>query len=119
MSDAHRPLSPAAIDLVAARFRVLGEPLRVRLVQALRAGERNVSELAGAVAASQPNVSKHLRLLQEAGILGRRARGNLVYYFIADPSVFNLCDAVCASLGERVARESEVAAELRERLDRD
>jgi DNA-binding transcriptional ArsR family regulator len=118
VADAHAPLSQAAIDMVAARFRVLGEPLRVRLVQALREGERSVSELAGAVGASQPNVSKHLRLLQEAGIIGRRADGNLAYYFITDGSVFDLCDVVCASIGERMSRQSAVAAELTGKLDR-
>lgn len=98
--------------MIAGRFHVLGEPLRVRLLQALQEGERNVSGLVQAVGASHPSVSKHLRLMQAAGIVGRRPQGNAVYYFITDESVLELCDVVCASLGERLARDAKVAAEL-------
>lgn len=107
-----KPLSPAAIDLVAARFRLLGEPLRIRLMQALIEGEKTVGELVAAVESTQPNVSKHLRLLQEAGLIGRRQEGNSVYCFIADPTVFDLCDAVCESLESKFAEAARVAAEL-------
>ncbi len=105
-------LSPAAVDEVAERFRVLGEPLRVRLIQELQDGERTVSDLVAALGATQSNVSKHLRIIQAAGIAGRRHAGNLVYYFMTDPSVFALCDAVCASVGERLTRDARIAAEL-------
>jgi DNA-binding transcriptional ArsR family regulator len=108
----HDPLSPEAIDLVAGRFRILGEPLRIRILQALQGGEKNVSELVEAVGSTQPNVSKHLRILQEAGIVGRRQEGNLVYCYIADESVFDLCDAVCESVGERLTRDATLAREL-------
>jgi DNA-binding transcriptional ArsR family regulator len=104
--------SPEAIELISARFRVLGEPLRLRLLQALQDGEKTVSELVRIVHASQPNVSKHLRLMQEAGVVGRRPEGNLVHYFIADPTVISLCNAVCASIGERLTRDAELAKEL-------
>ncbi|HSP33243.1 MAG TPA: metalloregulator ArsR/SmtB family transcription factor [Thermoanaerobaculia bacterium] len=104
--------SPAAIDLIAARFRTLGEPLRIRIMQALQRGERTVSQLVTHVGSTQPNVSKHLRILQEAGIVGRRQEGNLVYCFIADDSVFDLCDAVCSSVGQRLSRDAKLAAEL-------
>jgi DNA-binding transcriptional ArsR family regulator len=108
----HQPLSPAAIDLVAARFRILGEPLRIRILQVLQAGEKSVSELVEAVGSTQPNVSKHVRILQEAGIVGRRQEGTLVYCFIADDSVFDLCDAVCESVGEHLSRDASLAREL-------
>src|SRR5678815_3969134 len=91
----HVQLSPQAVEMVAARFRVLGEPVRVRILEELRDGERNVSELVAAVGSTQPNISKHLRTLQEAGLIGRRQTGNQVFCFIDDPSVFDLCDAVC------------------------
>lgn len=91
-------LSPEAVELVAGRFRILGEPVRIRILQALQEGELNVSELVAAVGSTQPNVSKHLRILQEAGIVGRRQQGNNVYCYIADESVMDLCDAVCGSL---------------------
>jgi ArsR family transcriptional regulator len=108
----HEILSDAAVELVATRFRILGEPLRIRLIQALHDGEKSVSELVADVGSTQPNVSKHLRILQEAGIVGRRQEGNLVYCFIADDSVFELCDAVCSSVGERLSRDAKLVLEL-------
>ena len=108
----HEAMSDAAVDLVASRFRILGEPLRIRLIQALHDGEKSVSELVTDVGSTQPNVSKHLRILQDAGIVGRRQEGNLVYCFIADESVFQLCDAVCSSVGERISRDAKLVAEL-------
>jgi DNA-binding transcriptional ArsR family regulator len=104
--------------MVAARFRTLGEPIRIRLLQTLEGGERTVSELVAAVASTQPNVSKHLRILQEAGLVSRRQAGNSAYYAIADPSVFALCDAVCRSVGERLTRDASLATELSRGLKR-
>jgi ArsR family transcriptional regulator len=95
-------LSPAAVELVAGRFRILGEPVRIRILQALEEREMNVSELVAAVGSTQPNVSKHVRILQEAGIVGRRQQGNNVYCYIADESVIELCEAVCGSLRTQV-----------------
>ena len=114
----HEPLSADAIDLVAARFRTLGEPIRIRLLQALQAGERNVTDLVTAVGSTQSNVSKHLRILQDAGLVGRRQEGNSVYYSIADPTVFALCDAVCNSIGARLTQHATLADELRRRARR-
>lgn len=108
----HDRLSPQAVDLLASRFRVLGEPLRIRILQELQDGEKNVSELVEAVGSTQPNVSKHLRILQEAGMVDRRQEGNQVYCFIADPSVFALCDAACSGVGRRLSRHARLAAEL-------
>ena len=114
----HEPLSADAIDLVAARFRTLGEPIRIQLLQALQAGERNVTDLVTAVGSTQSNVSKHLRILQDAGLVGRRQEGNSVYYSIADPTVFALCDAVCNSIGARLTQHATLADELRRRARR-
>jgi DNA-binding transcriptional ArsR family regulator len=114
----HEPLSPDAIELVAARFRTLGEPIRIQLLQALQRGERNVTDLVAAVGSTQSNVSKHLRILQDAGLVGRRQDGNSVYYSIADPTVFALCDAVCNSIGTRLTQHATLADELRRRTRR-
>jgi len=114
----HVPLSADAIDLVAARFRTLGEPIRIQLLQALQRGERNVTDLVSAVGSTQSNVSKHLRILQDAGLVGRRQDGNNVYYAIADPTVFALCDAVCNSIGTRLKQHATLADELRRRARR-
>jgi len=110
-----KPLSNELMGLVAERFRILGDPIRIHLLQEMQAGEKNVSELVAAVGSTQPNVSKHLRILQEAGIIGRRQVGNNGYYFIADAGVFELCDAVCTSLRARLAAQSQVMAELERR----
>ena len=91
------------VDLIARRFRVIGEPMRIRLLDRLREGEASVNELTEALAASQQNVSKHLAVLLEAGIVGRRKQGNRVLYAIADESIFALCEQVCGSLQRQLA----------------
>jgi ArsR family transcriptional regulator len=110
-----RNLSPEAIEMIAERFRILGEPVRIRIIQTLESGEKNVSELVAEVGSTQPNVSKHLRILQESGVVSRRQDGNLVYYAIADPSVIELCDAVCSSVGDQLSARGRLAAELSRR----
>ena len=111
----HQPYSPVVVELLAARFRTLGEPIRIQLLQALQDGERNVTDLVTAVGSTQSNVSRHLRNLQDAGMVARRQEGNSVYYSVADPAVFDLCDAVCNSVGARLVQQATVAAELRRR----
>lgn len=101
-----RHLSPEAQELVAGTFRVLGEPVRLRLLQELRAGETSVSELALRLGTTQPNTSKHLRLLQEAGLVTRRQDKNLVFYAITDPMVFELCEMVCERMQDRLLAQA-------------
>ncbi len=101
-------MSLEALQLVAARFKVLSDPMRLRILQLLEDGETSVSALADAVESTQPNVSKHLRTMQDAGLLSRRQEGNTVYYSIADPTVFDLCDVVCSSLAERFTAHASV-----------
>jgi DNA-binding transcriptional ArsR family regulator len=110
--QASRILDPAVLDLVANRFRILGEPVRLRILAVLNQKEMSVTDLTEAVGSSQPNVSKHLRILQEAGLVGRRQEGNTVYCFISDPSVFELCDLVCGSLSERLQQQADVIRAL-------
>ena len=105
-----KKLTPAALVLIAARFKVLAEPLRLRMLIALSDGELSVTEIAGVVEATQPNISKHLRILQDAGLVKRRQDGNTVYCSISDESVFELCDVVCSSLRERLAMQASVFA---------
>lgn len=91
------PLTEGLIDLAAHRFRLLGEPMRLRILQALEAGERSVTDLTRVVSSNQPNVSRHLQALHEGGIVKRRRDGNTIYYAIADPVVFQICELVCRS----------------------
>ncbi len=95
-------LNDPLIDLVAERFRVLGEPMRLRLLNALRAGDASVGELRDALGASQQNVSKHLAILHQSGMVARSKSGNQTRYRISDESVFELCDLVCGGVRERV-----------------
>lgn len=90
--------APELLVLVAERFRSLGEPTRLRLLDALRAGEKTVTELVEATGLGQANVSKHLATLYAAGLVARRRSGLFVYYAIADRGTFRLCDLVCSQL---------------------
>lgn len=97
-------LSPEALAQVAAYFSALAEPARLRLLNLLRERERSVGELAEATGYSAANVSRHLALLAQHGLLARETRGTSVYYSIADPAVYDLCDVVCGSLARRFER---------------
>jgi DNA-binding transcriptional ArsR family regulator len=88
--------SPEELERIAERFRVLAEPQRLRLLHLLRDGEKNVGELTELLQTTQPNVSKHLRVLEGAGLIGRRQSGTNVYCAITDRVVFALCDLVCS-----------------------
>lgn len=98
-------LSEAMLEAIAARFRLLGEPLRLKLLMALESGERNVGELVTETGAGQANVSKHLAALAQAGIVRRRKVGTSTYYAIADDTAFTLCDVVCSGLEEHLAAQ--------------
>ena len=100
-------LTEEAFGLIAGRFRVLAEPMRLRLLHSLSDREMSVSELVEATGAGQANVSKHLGIMLDAGLVGRRKEGLNVFYRVADPSVFEMCEAVCSSLGERLAAHRE------------
>lgn len=101
------PLPEPVIELVAQRFRVLGEPMRIRILEHLRDGEATVQELTASLATSQQNVSKHLRVLLDCGILTRRKEGTFAYYGVADPEVYALCETVCGGL----QRQADAARE--------
>lgn len=111
----HKPMSDKQLQLVAERFRVMGEPLRLRLLQVLQAGEHSVGELVEATGAQQANVSKHLQLLRQAGLVARRKEGLQAFYSIADPSVFTLCEVVCGRLDERLEEELDAVRGRRRR----
>lgn len=85
-------LPEEAIDLMAARFRALGEVSRLQLIFATGNGEKNVSQLIAATGLSQANVSKHLKILTDSGILARRKQETYVFYSTVDPSVFKMCE---------------------------
>lgn len=98
-------LPPAVIERVSDRFRLLGDPTRLRLVNALHVeGELSVGELVQRVGTSYGAVSKQLALLRSHGVLARRREGTRIYYSISDLSLSDLCDAVCKGIREDWAR---------------
>ncbi len=107
---AKQAMSEKMLELVARRFRTLGEPYRLRILQELQAGEKSVGELVAALEGNQPNVSKHLQILSDAGLIGRRREGTSIFYAISDPMVFKLCALVCSSEAEKSRREFEELA---------
>jgi DNA-binding transcriptional ArsR family regulator len=96
------PLPNELVELIAERFRVLSEPIRIKLLERLGEGEASVLELTDLIGTTQQNVSKHLGMLQRAGIVARRKQGNFAYYRIVDEAVFSLCEVVCGSLQQQV-----------------
>ncbi len=108
--SAVQALSEQGLELIAARFRVLGEASRLKLIQALQPGEKSVSDLLRATGLTQANASRHLQTLTQAGILSRRKEGLKVIYTIADPGIFRLCEHVCGSVKRRLAEHAEVLA---------
>jgi ArsR family transcriptional regulator len=97
-STAPKVLSDEALALIAARFRALSEPVRLRLLNTLMEGERSVGQLVEAAGTGQANVSKHLAVLREAGMVATRREGLSTLCSIADPVVMQLCEIMCARL---------------------
>jgi DNA-binding transcriptional ArsR family regulator len=105
------PLPDPLVDLVAQRFRVLGEPMRIKLLDHLRGGGASVGELQEALGASQQNLSKHLGILHAASMVSRTKQGTRTIYAISDPGVFELCELVCGGMRRQ---HTELEAILRQ-----
>jgi DNA-binding transcriptional ArsR family regulator len=99
-------LTEEALLQVAAYFQALAEPTRLQILNLLRQGERNVGELAQACGFTSANISRHLGVLMQQGLVQREARGSAVYYSIADESVYALCDLVCGNIGRQMERQA-------------
>lgn len=100
LRDEEQNISDALLELIAARFRLLGDPLRLKILAALIAGEQNVGELVALTGAGQANISKHLAALTQGGLVQRHKVGTSTYYAIAAPTIVTLCDVVCADIQE-------------------
>ncbi len=105
-------LSAETLQLVADFFKVLSESSRLQIMCALKSGPKNVSEIIEVTGLGQANVSKHLKILAQAGVVTRQQQGVCVYYQIANTFVFDLCELVCDSLSVQVQRQSEKIAGL-------
>lgn len=100
-------LPPSALKLVAEFFKVLSEASRLQIVCALRNGPKNVTQIIEMTGLGQANVSKHLKMLAQAGIVSRDQQGVCVFYTIANPFVFELCELVCNSLSIQIQQQAE------------
>jgi DNA-binding transcriptional ArsR family regulator len=92
------PISEPLAEVIAERFRVIGDPTRIRVLDRLREASATVGELQRDLGCSQQNASKHLGVLHRAGIVSRTKEGTAVRYAIADQSVFEICELVCGGL---------------------
>jgi DNA-binding transcriptional ArsR family regulator len=102
-----RTLPDEALVMVAERFKVLSEPMRLRILHTLQSGAHSVNELVDATGAGQANVSKHLAILADAAMVSRRKEGLKSFYFISDPKIFELCELMCSKLEKEFAKKSE------------
>ena len=100
-------LPPEAMMEVAAYFQALSEPTRLKILNLLREGERNVGELAQLCGFTAANISRHLALLTKHGLVARESRGTSVYYRIADESIYALCDLVCGNISRQMERTTK------------
>jgi len=115
MTKKNRWLSQEALELIASMFRVLSEPMRLRILQSLNEKEKTVTQIVKATGAGQANISKHLSILFAAGLVARRRVGLNTYYRIADVGVFDLCELVCISMGQRLSAQRDSFQRLREK----
>jgi Predicted transcriptional regulators len=106
-------LSPAALALMADFFKVLSEVSRLQIICCLKSGAKNVTQIIEATRLGQANVSKHLKVLAQAGIVTRTQQGVSVYYEIASPLLFEVCDLVCESLVVQMQQQNQQLEQLR------
>lgn len=109
---------PEALEQIAVFFQALAEPTRLHILNELRGGERNVTEIAEAIGSSVANVSRHLAFLTQRGMVERETRGTSAYYRVADPSIYRMCDTVCGIIArqhERTAAEARPFARINQR----
>jgi len=95
-----RALTDAELEQIAMHFRLLGEPMRLKILQAVCQQPRTVNDIVAAVDATQANVSKHLALLAAAGILTRQKDGQCVYYGLKDELTLKMCTLVHEQLAD-------------------
>lgn len=95
-----RALTDQELEGIALHFRLLGEPMRLKILQAVCREPLSVNDIVTAVEATQANVSKHLSLLATAGILTRQKEGQCVYYGLKDELTLKLCALVHDQLSD-------------------
>lgn len=105
-------MSDEMLELIAQRFRLLSDPMRLRILHQLQHGEKSVTELVEATGASQPNVSKHLSTLRTHGLVRRRQEGNMAYFSIGAPFIFDVCSSVCDGMKDEWEQKTSLLGQL-------
>ncbi len=103
-------LSEEALEMIANRFRLLSDPMRLKILHTLGDEKMNVTELVNATGAGQANVSKHLGILLGAGIVSRRKEGLNSIYRVSDETIFELCEVVCSRLKKQLETRQNALA---------
>ena len=104
------------LDLMADKFRTLADPTRLAILRSLLEGEKSVGKIVGETGLGQANVSKHLKLLAEAGLTARRKEGLQVFYRVDSPFVEELCTVVCENIASEAAEQITRSRELLDTL---
>jgi DNA-binding transcriptional ArsR family regulator len=102
-----KELSDALVHKVAERFAALADPHRIRLLNRLREGACSVGALADTVGLAQPSASKHLATLKRVGLVSSERKGTTVYYAVADPAIYTLCELMCDGVSRHLRRTAE------------
>lgn len=89
-----RDLTDAELEKVAGQFRMLGEPMRLKILQAIHVRPLTVGEIVTVTGATQSNISKHLSLLASSGVITRHKCGQFVSYGMSNPLTLKLCELV-------------------------
>ncbi|MEP7063475.1 MAG: metalloregulator ArsR/SmtB family transcription factor [Betaproteobacteria bacterium] len=92
----------AVFAIVARHFSLLSEPTRLKILHAICRDERSVSQIVEATGATQTNVSRHLALMHQAGVVTRRRDGSTVFYRVDDPEFVEICRNVCVQIASRI-----------------
>ena len=112
------PLSDRARELMAVRFRALGEPMRLKILERLFRSPASVGEILDTVGGTQANVSKHLAVLRSGRLVSGRKDGNRTVYSISDPALERLCAVVCEAVSREARAEAKAVAGAQNRRRR-
>lgn len=106
-------LPPQALTQVAEYFKVLSEVSRLQVLSCLKSQPKSVTEIVEITGLGQANVSKHLKVLMQAGMVVRHPKGVNVFYEISDPIIFELCEVVCDRISSRLTTQAQQLEQLK------
>ena len=107
-----KKLNPEILELISRRLKAMSEPIRLKILQCLRDGERSVGDVAARLDLKHGTASANLVAMQKAGLVVSRREGNRVIYRIGSDLVFKICDSVCAALKTELSSLSRLKKSL-------